>query len=145
MNMPSLSSMRPYKDEIATNIVLGYVYELSKVEDKLPLLVEGGIDLKYDLDLGAGTIDYTLGGDLGNKINNPTVKISIVPDLLRGLRRGGNAYARHIKNIPSIEELLPLVREKYIVIRFIGIANEHKTESDGCREIHTIDKIKNML
>lgn len=143
--MPALSSMRPYKDEIATKITLGYVYELSKVCDKLPVSVEGSIDLRQEVNLETGTIDYTLLGELGDKVNNPVVKIGIVPDLLRGLRRGGNAYNRHIKNIPSLDEILPLVKEKYVVMRLIGIANENKTENDGCRDIHTIDKLKNMM
>lgn len=143
--MPALSSMRPYKDEIATNITLGYVYELSKVCDKLPVSIEGSIDLRQEVNLDTGTIDYTLLGKLGDKVNNPVVKIGIIPDLLRGLRRGGNAYSRHIKNIPSLDEILPLVKEKYVVMRLLGIANENKTENDGCREIHTIDKLKNMM
>jgi hypothetical protein len=137
--------MRPYKDEIATNICLGYVYELTKIIDKLPVPVEGGIDLRQEVNLETGTIDYTLLGTLGNMINNPKVKIGITPDLLRGLRRGGNAYERHIKNIPTKEEILPLVKEKYVVMRLIGIGNDNKGEHDGCREIHTIDKLKNML
>ena len=82
--MPSLSSMRPYKDEIATNITMGYVYELTKVCDRLPVNTEGGIELRQEVNLESGTIDYTLLGSLGNQINNPTVKIGIVPDLLRG-------------------------------------------------------------
>lgn len=143
--MPSLSSMRPYKDEIATNITMGYVYELTKVCDRLPVNTEGGIDLRQEVNLESGTIDYTLLGSLGNMINNPTVKISIVPDLLRGLRRGGKAYERHILNIPELSEIIPLVKEKYITMRLIGIGNDTKTEHDGCREIHTIDKLKNML
>lgn len=143
--MPSLSSMRPFKDEIATNITMGYVYELTKVCDRLPVNTEGGIDLRQEVNLESGTIDYTLLGSLGNMINNPVVKISIVPDLLRGLRRGGKAYERHIKNIPELSEILPLVKEKYVVMRLIGIANDNRTEHDGCREIHTIDKLKNML
>lgn len=143
--MPALSSMRPYKDEIATNVTLGYVYELTKICDKLPVPIEGSIDLRQEINLETGTLDYTLLGGLGNMINNPVVKIGIVPDLLRGLRRGGNAYNRHIKNIPTIEEILPLVKEKYVTMRLIGIGNDNRTEHDGCREIHTIDKLKNML
>ena len=111
----------------------------------MPVNTEGGIELRQEVNLESGTIDYTLLGSLGNMINNPTVKISIVPDLLRGLRRGGKAYERHIKNIPELSEILPLVKEKYVVMRLIGIGNDTKTEHDGCREIHTIDKLKNML
>lgn len=143
--MPSLSSMRPFKDEIATNVTLGYVYELTKVCDKLPVSTEGSIDLRQEVNLETGTIDYTLLGSLGSMINNPTVKIGIVPDLLRGLRRGGKAYERHIKNIPELSEIIPLVKEKYTTMRLIGIGNDNRTEHDGCREIHTIDKLKNML
>lgn len=143
--MPSLSSMRPYKDEIATNVTLGFVYELTKVCDRLPVAVEGSIDIRQEVNLDTGTLDYTLLGSLGNQINNPVVKIGIVPDLLRGLRRGGKAYERHVLNIPTKEEILPLVKEKYTTMRLIGIANETRTEHDGCREIHTIDKLKNML
>lgn len=143
--MPALSSMRPYKDEIATNICMGLVYELTKVVDKLPELEESSIEIKQEVNLDSGTIDYTIGGLLGDKINNPVVKIGILPDLLRGLRRGGNAYNRHVKNIPAVSEVNKLVLEKYVVVRLMGIANDNKTDSDGCVDIHTIDKVKNML
>lgn len=143
--MPALSSMRPYKDEIATHITMGLVYELTKVVDRLPELEENSIEVKQVINLDTGTIDYSLGGVLGDKINNPVVKIGITPDLLRGLRRGGNAYNRHVKNIPTVEEINKLVLEKYVVVRLMGIANENKTESDGCVDIHTIDRVKNMI
>ena len=143
--MPALSSMRPYKDEIATNITLGYVYELSKVCDKLPVAIADSIKLRQDINLETGTIDYTLLGNFGTLINNPTVKIGILPDLLRGLRRGDRAYQRHIKNFPEIDEMEKLVIEKYTVVRLLRIANENKHDSAGCKDIHTIDRIKNML
>lgn len=141
--MPALSTMKKYTDEIATQIALGYIYELTRKLDSLPSEVD--IQLKQEVNLSTGTVDYTLKGSTGDIINNPVVKIGITPDLLRGLKRGEKAYARHSRNFPDLGELEKLVRERYITIYLLGIGNENKKLGQGCRPIHTIDQVEGML
>lgn len=127
--MGALTSMRQYNDEIATNITLGYVYELLKKFDDIPeYKSDGDIKIKSSIDLDGGFLVYSLGGQFGDLVNNPDVRIEIVPDLLRGLRRSKEAYKRHIKSIPSVNEIEPLVIKNYITTRLLGIANKYKKD-----------------
>jgi hypothetical protein len=119
--MPALSSMRPYKDEIATDILTGYIKTL-KNEGVLPELEKDSIVIEQEINLQTGTIDYCLGGTFGNR---SVVKRSINPDLLRGLKRGERAYNRHVRNIPPVGEVEELVKVKYNEYKLLGMTIEN--------------------
>lgn len=125
--MPALTSMRQYIDEIATNIMLGYIYELLKINDELPMIKSpSDIKVTQDINIDKGVIVYHLKGTLGDSIHNPDVEVSILPDLLRGLRRGSTEQKRHIRNIPTPEEIEPLVIKNYTTTRLLGIGNKYR-------------------
>lgn len=125
--MGALTSMKQYQDEIATDIALGYVYELCKICNELPEITSNcDIRLSMDVDISSGNLVYHLGGRLGDMIKNPDVKISIVPDLLRGLRRGVKEYKRHVKNLPDTATIEDIARKNYITTRLLGIGNKYK-------------------
>lgn len=139
--MGSLSSMRCCADDIATNIALVYVSEADRLGIKIKEILDGDIEIASRIDVQAGVIVYSLKGALGNKINNPDVKIGIFTDLLRGLRRGESAYNRHSKNIPKGEDIKGLVEKCIVTLLLLEIGNRYTGKRVESRNPKVIKKI----
>jgi len=118
--------MRQYTDEMSTIIALGYTTELERLCGYLPQYLLGDIALERDVDLNAGTVDFKLKGIFGNMVNNPVVKIKMLPDLAFALALKNSKFDYYLSLLPSVDGVLPIVIEKYITTRFIGIANRTK-------------------
>lgn len=118
--------MRSYCDEMSTIIALGYATECERLCGFLPSLGAGDIALERSVDLNAGTVDFKLSGKLGNRVNNPLIKIRMLPDLAFALALKNSKYEQYMNLLPSVESVLPKVIEKYTTIRLLGIANKTK-------------------
>lgn len=141
--MPSLSSLNNYIDEIAMSIANIYLKMLCDI-DKASYIKDDDIQIERNLDLENGFVVYQLRGNLGNKINNPDVKIKIPVDLLRGLKRGEAAYNRHVKNIPSAEKVCNLVKEYYTTMYLVYIEGKFKYEKSEDSNPNIKEKAKEL-
>lgn len=118
--------MRSYCDEMSTICALGYATECERLFGYLPNHRMGDIDLERDVDINNGTVNFKLMGRLGNRINNPVVKIRMLPELAFALALKNSKYEQYMNLLPSVEDVLPLVINKYVTMVLIGIANKTK-------------------
>lgn len=141
--MPALSSLNEYVDEIAMSIANIYLRMLCDI-GKASYVQEDDIQIERNVDLENGVVVYQLRGNMGNSINNPDVKVKIPFDLLRGLKRGGAAYDRHIKNIPSGEKVSSLVKEYYTTMYLVYIEGKFKYEKEEDNNPSIIERAKEL-
>ena len=118
--------MRSYADEVGTICALGYATECERLLGYLPNHRMGDIDLERDVDINNGTVNFKLMGRLGNKINNPVIKIRMLPELAFSLALKNSRYEQYLNLLPSVKDVLPLVINKYVTMVLIGIANKTK-------------------
>lgn len=132
--MGALSSLRENEDTLAVQIANVYLVELDKVGIKNKYLDVGDIEIQHEVNLDRGFVLYKMRGNLGEKINDPDVKVMLPPDLWRGLQRGGKAYARHIKNIPGDTEMTELVKTAYTTLVLLNIGSKY---SDAVKAVNS--------
>ena len=118
--------MRSYTDEVSTIIALGYATECERLFGFLPSLCAGDIALERSVDLTGGTVNFKLCGKLGNRVNNPLVKIRMLPELAFALALKNSKYEQYMNLLPSVSELEPQVVNKYVTMQLIGVANKNK-------------------
>lgn len=124
--MTDKKDMRSYADEVSTIIALCYATECERLCGFLPSLGAGDIALERSVDLTGGTVNFKLCGKLGNRVNNPLVKIRMLPDLAFALALKNSKYEQYMNLLPSVSELEPQVVNKYVTMQLIGVANKNK-------------------
>lgn len=119
-------NMVQYTDEVSTIIALSYATECERLFGYLPALGAGDIALERSVDLNAGTVDFKLCGKLGKRVNNPLVKIRMLPDLAFALALKNSKYEQYMNLLPSVSDVEPQVANKYVTMQLMGVANKTK-------------------